>query len=150
MDIEEFWELIATIGGYPPDDEVQSFLRLEVALAAKERAEIFSFEDHLAEMLYKLDRRSFAEVRTIDTGRTQSSDSFLYNRCAVIVAGEAAYRDVLSGARSFQSFTHSHAPNHYSTLHRRRMSELEELGNTSLPTTMRLGRTKKDGNDPTH
>jgi hypothetical protein len=117
MDIEEFWELIATIGGYPPDDEVQSFLRLEVALAAKERAEISSFEDHLAEMLYKLDRRSFAEVRTIDTGRTQSSDSFLYNRCAVIVAGEAAYRDVLSGARSFHSFTHSHAPSSESLLY---------------------------------
>ncbi len=110
MDIGKFWQLVATIGGYPPADEAESFVQLEAALAVMGRAEIFSFEDRLAEVLYKLDRRSFAEVSTIDTGKAQSSDSFLYNRCAVVIAGEAAYRDVLGGIRSFQGFTHSHVP----------------------------------------
>ncbi|MCA2214106.1 DUF4240 domain-containing protein [Jidongwangia harbinensis] len=110
MDSETFWNLVGLVGGYPPSDEVSSFAGLEAALMDLDRGEILSFEDKLAECLYVLDRRSFADVQTIDTGRAQSNDSFLYNRCAVVVAGEVAYNEVLSSVRSFQDFTHSHVP----------------------------------------
>ena len=108
MDEGRFWSLIDLIGGYPPEDEVESFKRVEHALALLEDYEILGFEDLLAEMLYKIDRREFAELLTEDTGREQSTDSFLYNRCAVVVAGRVAYEEVSDRSRPFSSFTSSH------------------------------------------
>lgn len=110
MTFQEFWRLIALIGGYPVADECEPFRVLEEELAGREVEEITSFEDLLASALFRLDRRIYADLPTIGTGRSQSSDSFLYNRCAVVVAGEVAYESVLVGSRSFQDFTHSRLP----------------------------------------
>lgn len=110
MDTDRFWELVSLIGGYPPADETESFRAIEDALVAAGESEITGFEDTLSRLLYDLDRQEFAAFPTIDTGREQSSDSFLYNRCAVVVAGRSSYQAVLAGTQSFQAFTHSRGP----------------------------------------
>ncbi|NYT95575.1 DUF4240 domain-containing protein [Salinispora sp. H7-4] len=110
MTFQEFWRLIALIGGYPVADEREPFSALEEELAGREVEEITSFEDLLASALFRLDRRTYADLPTIDTDRSQSSDSFLYNRCAVVVAGEVAFESVLAGSRPFQGYTHSYLP----------------------------------------
>jgi hypothetical protein len=110
VDADRFWELVSLIGGYPPVDEDEAFQPIQTALAALGESEITGFEDTLSRLLYDLDRQEFAALPTIDTGREQSSDSFLYNRCAVVVAGRSSYQSVLEGTRSFQEFTHSHGP----------------------------------------
>lgn len=110
MDMNTFWDLVSLAGGFPPADEVTSFLPIEAALAELDESEIISFADILSRLLYDLDRQEFAAFPTIDTGREQSSDSFLYNRCAVVLAGRRDYQAVAAGTTSFQPFTQSKGP----------------------------------------
>jgi Protein of unknown function (DUF4240) len=104
-----FWSLISLVGGYPPADEHSSFKRLEDALVIRGAEEIVAFADLLAEQLYRLDMARLASMPAVNTGIEQSNDTFLYNRCAVVIAGKDAVERVLSDAIDFVPFTDSSA-----------------------------------------
>jgi hypothetical protein len=66
------------------------------------------FAGRLREYLYRLDRKEFAELEvTLANGEVlpQTADSFLYARCACVLAGEVEYRRVVKGEASFDRFT---------------------------------------------
>lgn len=104
MDARTFWDLIATLGGWPLADEITPFARLEEKLRTVRDCE--EFEDLLTKCLFDLDRSDLANA-----GRRLSDDSFLYYRAAVVVAGEDAYRSVLHGRpEDFRRFTDGTVP----------------------------------------
>jgi hypothetical protein len=65
--------------------------------------ELIEFRKGLNESLYRIDRRDLAEVPVFLSGgmrSSQTSDHFLYARCACVLAAEHVYDDVLlTGAR---------------------------------------------------
>jgi hypothetical protein len=95
MTEDEFWELIERIDrkalgeGY----EHEAILPLGGALAALEKPELQSFEEHLAQALFDLDGRKYAD----ESGRSGSSDDgFLYARCFVVAMGRDVYQQTLT------------------------------------------------------
>ena len=89
MTVDGFWKLIARVDrtflhrgeGY---DEA-AIRPLVDALAALEKADLQSFQDHLAQVLYDLDGRAYFDA-SIDAAGTD--DSFLYVRCFVVAMGK--------------------------------------------------------------
>ncbi|MEV4426708.1 DUF4240 domain-containing protein [Streptomyces sp. R-07] len=85
----DFWALTATLNG-------------EATYANCQR---------LAEELYRLDQEKFGSLPVIDvTARDdnpfpQSSDVFLYARCAVVAAGQAVWESVLLDVDKFSPYT---------------------------------------------
>jgi hypothetical protein len=67
------------------------------ALEALPESRLTDFQRWLASRLFDVDRRAYAEIpaRFSDGSELkQSSDFFLYARCACILAGEESWRDV--------------------------------------------------------
>jgi Protein of unknown function (DUF4240) len=78
------------------------------ALKALPESRLADFQRWLASRLFDIDRRAYAEIpaRLSDGSEMkQSSDSFLYARCACILAGEESWRDIIEGNASFSAFT---------------------------------------------
>ncbi|SBT54931.1 DUF4240 domain-containing protein [Micromonospora narathiwatensis] len=103
----EFWELVGRLGGRPElqDDRPYEELTAELAQGPVER--ILEFAETLAYKLYQLDRRSLAETLIPgedESGERLSDDGFLYARCAVIVAGPAAFSAVLRDGSVFRHY----------------------------------------------
>jgi hypothetical protein len=94
MDEPAFWTWIRLIDPETvEDDEYEAVEPLIAALAKTSVAEIESFEEHLAQRLYALDGRRYAD----EAGESSNSgDGFLYARCFVVSQGEAHYRRVLA------------------------------------------------------
>jgi hypothetical protein len=78
------------------------------ALGVLPEPRLADFQRWLASRLFDIDRRAYAEIpaRLSDGSEMmQSSDFFLYARCACILAGEESWRDIIGGNASFSAFT---------------------------------------------
>jgi hypothetical protein len=78
------------------------------ALEALPESGLADFQCWLASRLFDIDRRAYAEIPARLSGGSemkQSSDSFLYARCACILVGEESWRDIIEGNASFSAFT---------------------------------------------
>jgi hypothetical protein len=101
---EEFWRLVALLGGRPEVQDDGPYERLTTVLAEEPVERIIGFAETLAFKLYQLDRRVLAQTVLPGADRL-SDDSFLYARCAVVVAGPAAFDAVLADPAAFARFT---------------------------------------------
>ncbi|MGV9211770.1 DUF4240 domain-containing protein [Micromonospora sp. RB23] len=101
---EEFWRLVAVLGGQPEVQDDGPYERLTAVLAQESAERIIDFAETLAFKLYQLDRRVLAQV-TAPGMDELSDDGFLYARCAVVVAGPAAFDAVLADPAAFARFT---------------------------------------------
>lgn len=110
MDDREFWGLIDLVLKDPPARDRAAFGPLEEALGRAGEDEIKAFEDLMARHLHDLDRSELAALPSSATGLPLSSDSFLYCRTAVVLAGEGAYRSVLADPEQFRRFTEPGGP----------------------------------------
>jgi hypothetical protein len=90
---EGFWGLIAKL-----DPDAGGAEPLVAELARLKTPDLREFEDILAEKLYRLDGRRYAEWAG-DAG--ESNDAFLYARCYVVAKGRAFFEDVLRGPERF-------------------------------------------------
>ncbi|MFE9672943.1 DUF4240 domain-containing protein [Streptomyces sp. NPDC006259] len=103
----DFWKVI---GSSPMRDasEIESALEeISRKLSAMTPTVLTRFVELLRESLYRIDRRNLAEVPVVlapGLKLPQTSDHFLYARCACILAGEEAYNDVLSSGVGFDRF----------------------------------------------
>ncbi|MEU7851799.1 DUF4240 domain-containing protein [Micromonospora parva] len=101
---EEFWRLVAVLGGRPEIQDDGPYERLTAMLAEEPVERIIGFAETLAFNLYQLDRRVLAQAVFPGADRL-SDDGFLYARCAVVVAGPAALAAVLADPAAFERFT---------------------------------------------
>lgn len=96
MTVDGFWKLIARVDRTPlhrGEGYDEAAIRpLVDALAALEKADLQSFQDHLAQVLYDLDGRAYFDA-SIDAAGTD--DSFLYVRCFVAAMGQDTHKRTL-------------------------------------------------------
>ncbi|WP_329265520.1 DUF4240 domain-containing protein [Streptomyces sp. NBC_01478] len=103
-----FWALIATLNG---EATQASCRRLAEELSRRSVPDIIGFAERHAEALYRLDQEKFGTLPVADmTGRNggplpQSADGFLYARCAVVAAGQAAWEGAFFDADKFAPYT---------------------------------------------
>ncbi|WP_460727170.1 DUF4240 domain-containing protein [Nocardia heshunensis] len=107
MTHEKFWALIATIDGRASR---HSCRRLSRYLASRPVTEIAGFAELLSEALYWLDQECFGLQPVIDTATsrrvgTQSGESFLRARCAVVAAGREVYSSMFDRPVMFARYT---------------------------------------------
>jgi len=106
MTIDDFWKLIAHVDrallkkGEEYDEA--AIHPLVQALAALEKEDLQSFQDHLAQVLYDLDGRKYFDACIDAAG---SDDSFLYVRCFVVAMGQDTYKSTLSNPRRMPKTT---------------------------------------------
>ena len=104
----DFWALIATLNGEATHANCQ---RLAEELSHRSVPEIIGFAERHAEALYRLDQEKFGTLPVADMtemgGRPfpQSSDSFLYARCAVVAAGQDVWESVFFDTNRFAPYT---------------------------------------------
>lgn len=93
MDHSSFWRLIAKIDrdALRDGDEEGAVEPLGEALAECSEAEIHAFENILAQCLYDIDGKVYADEAE-ESG--QSDDCFLYARCYVVAQGKQHYEAV--------------------------------------------------------
>ena len=72
-------------------DEAASVASLILALRTFSTAQLESFNEHLAQVLFDIDGQSYADSAG-DSG--QSDDGFLYVRCYVVAQGQVHYEQV--------------------------------------------------------
>jgi hypothetical protein len=103
----DFWKIV---GGSPlrgAADVDAALEQVACRLDALQADDLVQFADHLRKCLYSLDRKEFAEIRVeLADGRvfSQTSDHFLYSRCACVLAGESTYDGVLRSRSGFERF----------------------------------------------
>ncbi|MFJ8658474.1 DUF4240 domain-containing protein [Streptomyces sp. NPDC093795] len=108
MSWADFWALIATLNSEATEESCH---RLAEELSRRPVTDISGFAERLAEALYRLDQEKFGTLPLVDlTGRfgspfPQSSDVFLYARCAVVAAGQAVWESVFFDADKFTPYT---------------------------------------------
>jgi hypothetical protein len=93
MTLAEFWKLIELLDreALARGDEDTSVTALTAALEGRDVAELESFSEHLAQVLFDIDGKVYAD----NAGASgQSDDGFLYSRCFVVAQGEAHYNRV--------------------------------------------------------
>jgi hypothetical protein len=98
--VDDFWKLIARVDralltkgdGYD-DAAIRPLIE---ALAALEKNDLQSFQEHLAQVLYDLDGHEYFEASVNAAG---SDDSFLYVRCFVVAMGQETYERTLRDPR---------------------------------------------------
>lgn len=93
----ELWKLLETVDVERRDGDA-AIEPLIVCLAKRSAADIREFQELLAEKLYALDARRFAE-HAGDAG--SSADAFLYARCFVVAKGKKTYESVLAAPERF-------------------------------------------------
>jgi Protein of unknown function (DUF4240) len=97
MSEDDFWILIDTIDqatlrkgeGY----DREAIQPLVEALSVRSKDELEAFEDHLAQSLFALDGRRFADAAGASSN---SDDGFLYARCFVVASGRSAFNRTLA------------------------------------------------------
>ncbi|MBJ7905111.1 DUF4240 domain-containing protein [Streptomyces sp. DSM 110735] len=103
----DFWKVIGS-SSVQDESEIDSALeRISGQLSVMTPDALTRFVERLRESLYRIDRRDLAEVPVVLANGLklpQTSDHFLYARCACILAGERAYGDVLSSGVGFDRF----------------------------------------------
>jgi hypothetical protein len=104
MDDDTFWQLIAECT--PADDDPDA-VELAEALTERLTAEsvetVIGFAEQLAWVLYRLDRREYAEAGGGDYVYV-SADGFLYARAAVVAGGREVYDQVLQDPTLFAPY----------------------------------------------
>ncbi|XIE78362.1 DUF4240 domain-containing protein [Streptomyces sp. SBR177] len=104
----DFWALIATLDGEATNESCR---RLAEELSHRPVPDIIGFAERHAEALYRLDQEKFGTLPVVDlTVRDgspfpQSSDVFLYSRCAVVAAGREVWESVFFDADKFAPYT---------------------------------------------
>ncbi|MGI5414186.1 DUF4240 domain-containing protein [Streptomyces chartreusis] len=103
----DFWNVIGS-SSVQDASEIESALdRISEQLSAMTPDSLTRFVERLRESLYRIDRRDLGEVPVVLANGSkfpQTSDHFLYARCACILAGEKVYGDVLSSGIGFDRF----------------------------------------------
>jgi hypothetical protein len=105
--VSEFWEIIGTSPVRTSADIEISLQRIGDCLEVLSPAEVSQFDKDLRESLYHLDRREFGQIRVRTTAGMefpQTSDHFLYARCACVMAGVEVYESVLKTRSGFERF----------------------------------------------
>lgn len=97
LDTTKFWQLIQTLDWSKMGDDEAIVEPVIQQLSQLTVADIYQFEELLAQLLYQLDGQVFAE--NIGEGAYQkeryfSVDNFLYARCCVVANGQAFYEQV--------------------------------------------------------
>jgi len=102
MNQNDFWKLIKLVDVETLDegDEEGALEKLTTKLATLEEEKIQGFEECLAQFLYNLDGKAYAD-NAGESGK--SGDGFLYCRCYVIAKGEKFYETVLANPTKMPS-----------------------------------------------
>lgn len=103
----DFWRTIGSNPARSGDDVRQALDRVSGRLDELDAAELVKFAENLREALYWIDKRVLAEIPVVLAGGlelTQTSDHFLYARCACILAGKDAYYATLTISSEFTRF----------------------------------------------
>jgi predicted DNA-binding WGR domain protein len=101
MDEALFWEIVASFNWKKQGDDDAIMLPAEKRLATLPVEDIFAFDNILAEKLYQLDGRKYADAcypkkqTLVDGTPYMSADDFLYCRCAVVINGQKFYEFTL-------------------------------------------------------
>lgn len=95
LDEDQFWDLIGRLDWSKEGDDAAVIEPVVAALAAMNVADIYRFQDVLAEKLWLLDTRAHAEASVEDPDEYISADIFLYDRCCVVANGRKFYEKVL-------------------------------------------------------
>ena len=105
MNDEEFWRLISLLDWDKTGDDEAVVEPVVDALSNMPEEEIYAFEDTLAEKLYQLDCRQFAEKKRFFLFKKKneylSPDDSLYTRCVVVANGSDFYEQVIQNPKKF-------------------------------------------------
>jgi uncharacterized protein (DUF433 family) len=96
--VQDFWQIISLFDWTDAEDNNRVLEQAINTLATSNVHDIYSFSDILADKLFSLDARVYAENIGDDAyfpNKYFSVDNFLYARCCVIANGEKAYHNVL-------------------------------------------------------
>ena len=99
MTDEQFWQIIRLLD-WKKNDDASVTAPAIAALSQYPAEDIAAFDELLAQKLYALDGRRYAEqtgqrAYSDDPKRPFSVDGFLYSRCAVVANGKVFYEKVL-------------------------------------------------------
>ncbi|WP_437096285.1 DUF4240 domain-containing protein [Streptomyces sp. enrichment culture] len=103
----DFWNIIGSNPAQSGDDVRSALDRVSGRLDELDATDLVKFSEELREALYRIDRRALAEIPVALAGGLelpQSSDHFLYARCACILAGRDAYDATLRSSSEFARF----------------------------------------------
>jgi hypothetical protein len=102
LEDELFWNLIDQLDWSKTGDDAAIIEPLIRALSELEPAQIMAFEETLAHKLWLLNTPAHALASTNgDADAYLSVDGFLYDRCCVVVNGQAFYEEVLAKPEQF-------------------------------------------------
>lgn len=91
-----FWDTMALCDWDAEGDDELVLKPVVQFLAAQKDADIFKFDDLLAELLYQLDTKKLAEQCGERSGFL-SDDGFLYSRCVALINGADYYEKARRG-----------------------------------------------------
>ncbi|MEU0696196.1 DUF4240 domain-containing protein [Streptomyces niveus] len=103
----DFWSIIGSNPAQAGDDVRSALDRVSGRLDGLDAPDLVKFSEELREALYGIDRRDLAEipvVLAVGLELPQTSDHFLYSRCACILAGRDAYDATLRSTSEFTCF----------------------------------------------
>jgi hypothetical protein len=105
IDRNNFWETVIGVNSLTSPENVS-----EAMDGVKRRlaATASGFDRWLSRKLCLLDRKEFFDLPAItrdNIEHPQTDDSFLYARCACVLAGREAFAEVLNDERSFADFS---------------------------------------------
>ncbi|MFD7657503.1 DUF4240 domain-containing protein [Actinosynnema sp. NPDC059797] len=107
IDAADFWAVIGANPMRDADDVERALGEVSRRLDAVAPALLVGFQSRLCEFLHRIDREEFAGVPVGLVGGLelpQTSDHFLYARCACVLAGEVEYVGVASSGAGFERF----------------------------------------------
>lgn len=102
MDEDFFWSLIASLDWKKTGDDDAVIEPVVAALAGMPEADIFRFDDILAEKLHALDGEKYASNIGMDAykdGEYFSVDLFLYARACTVANGRKAFETALANPK---------------------------------------------------
>lgn len=105
--MDEFWNIVGATPLCDEGDVERALGRISNLVSRLAPYELIQFQERLHELLFRLDRKDLAEIRVVREGwvpSAQTSDHFLYARCACILAGEAAYEAAMQESAEFERF----------------------------------------------
>lgn len=103
----DFWHIVGSNPVRAADDVRSALDRLTGRLGELDPVDLIRFARQLREALYGIDRRELAEIPVVLRGGfelPQTSDHFLYARCACVLAGRDAYEASLEASSEFEGF----------------------------------------------
>ena len=95
---KSFWEIMGILDWKHAGDDDRVIKPAVTYLSKQNDDFIFRFEEQMAEYLFAIDGRKWADSYRKGAGGFFSDDGFLYCRCVAIVNGEEFYHSVLNTA----------------------------------------------------